>query len=104
MLSPSLVGEYQICQRRGHTAVTEGTSDKAPTYCGYFTCPLLRHPLQDGDGGEVGGAAHPHRHRGGELMATIICFYHPRDHRMGPVRGCALCIGIRDYVQQEKAA
>lgn len=31
------------------------------------------------------------------MSAVLICFFHPKDHRMGPVRECRLCVGLRDY-------
>lgn len=33
------------------------------------------------------------------MMGTLICFFHPRDHRLGPLRGCPLCVGIRAFTQ-----
>lgn len=36
-------------------------------------------------------------------MAVIICFFHPLDHRLGPVRGCPLCIGIRNLELEANA-
>lgn len=37
-LSPSLVGEYQICQRRGHTTARAAGNNSPISHAGFFVC------------------------------------------------------------------